>query len=183
MGEHRAVFLDRDGTINLDPGYLSDPEQLRLLPGAAEAVRELNERGLRTIVITNQSGIARGFYTEQQLGRIHERLAELLQERGARIDAFYYCPHHVEGKVAPYNTPCDCRKPSPGLLLKAAAEHNVDLSASTMIGNAASDIVVGARAGCRTVLISTDAIDPDACAPDHVAADLLEAARIVLAEP
>ncbi|HYG57567.1 MAG TPA: HAD family hydrolase, partial [Symbiobacteriaceae bacterium] len=148
-----GVFLDRDGTVNADPGYLHDPDQLRLLPGAAEAIARLNRRGVPVILVTNQAGIARGLYTETDFWRVQERLSGELGKAGARLDAVYFCPHHPDGTVLPYRVVCQCRKPRPGMLLRAAAEHGLDLSTSFMIGDRPSDVQAGASAGCRTVLV------------------------------
>jgi histidinol-phosphate phosphatase family protein len=144
---NKVVFFDRDGTIAKDVPYCSRPEQFELLPGAGKAIRGLNQAGFKVIIITNQSGIARGYFTEETLGKIHEKMRNDLAEYGAFIDAIYYCPHHPDDN-------CDCRKPKPGLILRAAAEHDIDLSKSFFIGDSDKDIEAGQAAGCRTVLLS-----------------------------
>jgi D-glycero-D-manno-heptose 1,7-bisphosphate phosphatase len=147
-----AAFLDRDGTINVkapEGEYVETPAEVRLLPGAAAAVRRLNEAGIPVLVVTNQRGIALGRMTEADLAAVHRRLAELLAAEGARVDAWYHCPHD-RGE-------CDCRKPEPGMLLRAAREHGVDLERSVMIGDAESDVEAGRRAGARTVLLGVEA--------------------------
>ncbi len=149
----RAVFFDRDGTIVKGVEYLRSPDELALLPSAAEAIKAFNERGYLTIIVTNQSGIARGYFTEERLGEIHHRLLEILSREGARIDAIYYCPHLADGTVEAYSVDCRCRKPKPGMLEKAAREHDIDLAKSIMIGDTPADITAGKAAGCRTVLI------------------------------
>lgn len=145
----RAVFLDRDGTLNEDPGYLSDPMQLKLLPGVGESLAKLNEAGYRLVVVSNQSGVGRGFIREETLPLIHRRLDELLVPYGARIDHYELCLHMPEDH-------CDCRKPKPKLILDAARELGIDLSKSFMIGDKWSDIEAGVAAGCRAnILVRT----------------------------
>lgn len=176
-----AVFWDRDNTLIEDPGYLSDPDQVKLLPGAAQAIRKLADAGFENIIVTNQSGIARGMFDEPTLERIHVRLRELLAAEGAEIDAIYYCPYleGPEAVVEQYRLESDLRKPKPGMLAKASLERQVDLAASWMIGNSTSDTQAGRAAGCRTILIA----DADARrdrSVDFVAASLDEAVEIVL---
>jgi D-glycero-D-manno-heptose 1,7-bisphosphate phosphatase len=151
----QAVFLDRDGTINEEVGHLDRMEKLQLIPGAAEAIRRINKSGMKAVVVTNQSGIARGFFDEAFVIEVHERLGELLRAEGALIDAFYYCPHHpAEGRVD-YVKMCDCRKPAPGMLLRAAEELGIDPSRSYMVGDTLKDIAAGARAGAQGILVRT----------------------------
>ncbi len=150
-----AVFLDRDGTLIAEVNYLSHPEQVRLLPGAANAVRALNTAGMLVIVVTNQAGVARGYFPESRIAEVHARLAELLAEHGACIDAFYYCPHHATEGVGEYRVECECRKPKPGMLLTAAREWNIDLARSWMVGDKPSDAEAGIAAGCRAILVQT----------------------------
>ena len=183
----RAVFVDRDGTLNEDIGYVSTPDELVIYPWAAEAVRLINESGLLTVVITNQSGIARGMYSEETLDAIHSRMIEELAREGARIDAVYYCPHHPEVGDARYRTACVCRKPRTGMLNKAAREHDVDLARSFIIGDKASDIKLAENAGARAALVLTGygretLAHPDRwpCAPEIVAENLLEAVKRIL---
>lgn len=141
-----AVFLDRDGTINEDRDYIGDPEDVVLIRGAAEAIKELNEQGIPVIVITNQSGIGRGYYGVAEFQAVNERLDELLRAKGAHIDGLYYCPHHPEDK-------CECRKPGTALIEEAAAEHNVNLSKSVIVGDKVSDMELGQKAGMKSVLV------------------------------
>ncbi len=183
----RAVFIDRDGTLNEDIGYVSTPDELVLYPWAAEAVRLINESGLLTVVITNQSGIARGMYTEETLDAIHSRMIEELAREGARIDAVYYCPHHPDVWDARYRIACECRKPRTGMLDKAAREHRIDLARSFVIGDKASDITLADNAGARGALVLTGygretIAHPDRwpCAPEIVAGNLLEAVKRML---
>ncbi|MBQ2315110.1 MAG: HAD-IIIA family hydrolase [Treponema sp.] len=157
----RAVFLDRDGTLNRDAGFISDCTQLELLPGTAAAVRRLNEAGILAIVVTNQPVIARGEASFEQLQEIHNKLETLLGREGAYLDAVYCCPHHPDkgfaGERPDYKIPCSCRKPQPGMLLQAAADFNIDLAASCMAGDTERDVQAGKNAGCgRNVLVSKD---------------------------
>jgi len=142
-----AVFLDRDGVINVDTGFVFRPEDLVWMPGAAEAVRYFNCRGFLVFVVTNQSGVARGFYTEADVAALHAWMAAELAARGARIDAFYYCPHHPEGSEPAYRLVCDCRKPAPGLIRRAFAEWPADPARSFLIGDRPSDLAAAAAAG------------------------------------
>ena len=150
-----AVFLDRDGTLIEEVYYLSAPEQVRLIPGATDAVRRLNDAGVLVVVVTNQAGVARGYFPESRVGAVHAHLSALLAERGARIDAFAYCPHHPTEGVGAYRIVCECRKPKPGLLLTAARDLGIDLSRSWMIGDKPCDAEAGKAAGCRSILVRT----------------------------
>jgi len=177
-----AVFLDRDGVIIEETHYLADPRALRLLPGAAEAIRLLNRAAIPAIVVTNQAGVGRGYYPESAVAQVHAELARQLSASGARLDALYYCPHHPDEG-------CDCRKPQPGMLLRAAQEHAIDLARSIMVGDKLSDLQAGQRAGCRAVLVLTGygaevraALGDQSPPPDHVAADLLAAVAWILSQ-
>src|SRR5919199_3538380 len=150
MTARPAVFLDRDGTINVEVNYLHQPADLDLIPGVPQAIARLNAAGLPVFVVTNQAGIARGYYTVADMRVLHEHLNALLGGYGAHIDAFYYCPHHPE-----FTGLCVCRKPAPGMVLAAAADHDLDLSRSWLIGDAAGDMGAGYAAGCRTILVRT----------------------------
>ncbi|MBE0558546.1 MAG: HAD family hydrolase [Proteobacteria bacterium] len=152
---HAAVFLDRDGTINEEVGYLDRLEKLRLIPGAAEAIRLINESGMKAIVVTNQSGVARGMFGEAFVGTVHRRLREMLAAEGASLDGLYFCPHHPTEGRGRYLRSCDCRKPAPGLLLRAAEELSLDPERSTMIGDTLKDIEAAARIGARGILVRT----------------------------
>jgi len=177
----RAVFLDRDDTIIKDKSYLSDPDGIEILPRAAESIRLLNDHGLPVIMITNQSGIARGIFTEERLHAIHKRLLSLLGDQGAKIDAIYYCPHHPEGTVKGLAVSCSCRKPNPGMLLQAAKDFGLDLPASFMIGDKPDDIEVIHKVGGKGVLVQTGN-HHDMEHADFIAEDLLQAAEWVLKE-
>jgi D-glycero-D-manno-heptose 1,7-bisphosphate phosphatase len=180
---NRAIFLDRDNTIIEDPGYISDPSQVKLVDGVAEALIELRAMGYKLIVVSNQSAVARGIVTEKTLGEIHDRVKQLLGEKGASLDAIYYCPYHPDGAVTKYRKESDWRKPKPGMLLAAAKEMDVDLSQSWMIGDRGRDIEAGLQAGCRTILIghqaSYEQTDPTKPKPDHRAVNMKEAVNIV----
>ena len=182
-----AIFLDRDGTINEDIGYVSSPDELNIYSYAAQAVRLINDAGLKVIIITNQSAVARRICDEPTLAAIHERLMAELAGDGAHIDAIYYCPHHPHVGDAPYRRDCQCRKPNPGMLLQAAREHDIDLSASYVVGDKASDMNLAANAGARGALVLTGygretlaARDHWPCAPAVIADDLLDAVRQIL---
>jgi len=150
-----GLFLDRDGTINAEVDFLTSPDDVVLLPTASRVIREAHELGLTVIVVTNQSGIARGLLTEKDLTAVNERLMHLLHADGAHIDALYYCPHHPTEGQAPYRTECECRKPNPGMLLRGRDAFGLDLSRSFMIGDRCADLEAGRRAGCRTGLVLT----------------------------
>lgn len=179
----KAVFLDRDDTLIEDPGYISDPSQVVLLAGVADALIGLKKMGYKTIVVSNQSGVARGIVTEEVLKQIHTRLKGLLSRQGAYIDAIYYCPFHPDGNIAKYRKESEMRKPNPGMLLKAAEDMDIDLENSWMVGDSYRDIAAGKKVGCRTILINSSVKpavktieDPD---PDNKAVNIVEAANII----
>jgi D-glycero-D-manno-heptose 1,7-bisphosphate phosphatase len=150
----RAVFIDRDGTINEEKEYLYRTDDFVFIPGAVQAIRMLNEAGFLVVVVTNQSGVARGYYTEEDVHQLHRYISAQLEQCGARVDAWYYCPHHPAGRGS-YALPCRCRKPLPGMLLEAAGRFAIDLESSIMIGDKLIDIQAGAVAGCRSILVRT----------------------------
>lgn len=189
-----AIFLDRDGTLNEEVGYLRSIDQFRLYSFTAQAIRRINDAGWLAIVITNQSGVARGYLTEPFLHQLHARMREELSvEAGARIDEFYYCPHLPPGLLSSGETKpspaCDCRKPKPGMLHRAAAEWPIDLSQSYMIGDRYGDLAAGFAAGTEGILVRTgygeEEIQRDQAAwdrpPGLIAANLLDAVEWVLA--
>ena len=157
LHKQRAIFLDRDGTINKHVGFLRNIDDFELLPGAAEAIRKINASGYLAIVVTNQPVIARGEVTEDQLREIHNKMETLLGQEGAYVDAIYYCPHHpdkgFEGEIPELKIDCDCRKPKPGMILQAAKDFNIDLENSWMIGDGENDIRAGTAAGCHTARV------------------------------
>jgi D-glycero-D-manno-heptose 1,7-bisphosphate phosphatase len=151
-----VVFLDRDGTLNVEAGYIRQLENLVLIDGAAQAVKRLNDAGVAAILITNQTGAARGYYPEQHILDLNARLVRLLQEHGAHLDDVYYCPHLEEGSVPDYSFACDCRKPAPGLTVKAYAEHpELDRSRAFVVGDKATDVELAHNCGAIGVLVST----------------------------
>lgn len=158
--KQKAIFLDRDGTINRYVGFLRDIDQFELIPGVADAIKSINNSGYLAIVVTNQPVIARGEVTWDELQQIHNKMETLLGAEGAYLDAIYFCPHHpdkgFEGEIPELKIDCNCRKPKPGMLLKAAEDFNIDLKASWMIGDGKNDIEAGRNAGCRTILLTED---------------------------
>jgi D-glycero-D-manno-heptose 1,7-bisphosphate phosphatase len=172
----RAVFLDRDGTIVEDIGFVRRVEDVKLLPQAAEALARLNRAGWAVVVVTNQSGVARGLLSEKDVAATNERMKDLLKKQGAHVDAVYYCPHLPEGKVTEYAIVCGCRKPRPGMILKAAQDLDIDLANSVTVGDAPRDVEAGLSAGTRAILLTQSATRadqaPDACgqAPDLLSA-------------
>ena len=181
------MFLDRDGTICEEVGYIGSAGQVRLIPRSGEAVRLLNERGFKVVVVTNQSGVARGFFPESRLKEVHAELARQLRENQAYVDAIYYCPHHPTEGSGAYVRECECRKPATGLILRAAEDLKLDVPSSYVIGDHFSDVECGQRAGAKTVLLLTghgrEALAKRgkwAREPDHITADLYEAVRWVL---
>jgi len=173
----RAVFLDRDGTIAKDVPYCSRVEDFEILHTVPEGIRLLNESAFKVVVITNQSGIARGRFTQQTLALIHQRMQEELAEHGARVNGIFVCPHHPDEG-------CECRKPKPALLLRAAEEMDIDLQLSYMVGDDAKDVEAGKSAGCKTVLVTTGPnqgeIDGQVRLPEYVANTLYEAAEWIV---
>ena len=177
----RAVFLDRDGTIIEDIGYLGECSKIKFLPRASKAIKLLNENGFKVIVATNQSGVARGYFTEETVREINRYIQETLAKQGALIDKFYYCPHHIEGIIEEYKKECYCRKPNPGMIEQAVGEFDIELKNSFVIGDKSTDIELGHRAGCRTILL-TNKMSPGrekeiTSMPHHIATDLYKAVK------
>lgn len=180
---NKAVFMDRDNTLIEDPGYINNPDQVKLLGGASEALIELKEMDYKRVIVTNQSAVARGIVTEKVLKKIHDRLEKLLAHEGAHIDKIYYCPYHPNGVIEKYRRDSDLRKPNPGMILTAAEEMGIDLKQSWVIGNSYRDITAGLRAGCKTILINAS-IDqtyrkPTDPVPDEQAVNIKEAVNII----
>ena len=150
-----AVFLDRDGTINVEKDYLHRAEDFTFIAGVPDAIRRLREAGFLVVVVTNQSGVARGYYPREAVCRLHEHLQQELRRHGAAIDGFYVCPHHPTEGVGDYRIDCDCRKGAPGMLLQAARDHAIDLDRSFMVGDKLADIEAGQAAGCSSLLVRT----------------------------
>jgi len=184
----RAIFIDRDGTLSEEVGYVNHLSRYRPFPFAAEAVRLINRAGWRAILVTNQSGVARGYFTEELLGRVHARLEESLKQEGARLDAIYYCPHHPTVGEAPYRQDCECRKPRPGLLRRAADDFGLDLTRCFVIGDRYKDVEMAHRAGAGGVLVLTGYGLGEyeyqrgswPREPEHVAENLLDAVKWIL---
>ncbi len=183
MKKYAAVFLDRDGTINEEVGYMDSLEKLKIIPEAFEAIRLINQNGMKAVVITNQSGVARGLFSEEFVQTVHAIIQEQLKARKAFIEAFYHCPHHPTEGQGVYLQACNCRKPAPGLLFKAADEMEIDLGRSYMIGDMPKDIDAAKRAGAKGILVRTGygqehrAFDVE---PDYIAGNILEAVRWIL---
>jgi D-glycero-D-manno-heptose 1,7-bisphosphate phosphatase len=183
-----GVFLDRDGTICEEVGYVNHIDRCALLPRSAEAIRLLNEAGIPVAIVTNQAGVARGYFREELIHEVHTRVRSLLAAQGAHVGAIYFCPHHPTAGEPPYRQDCSCRKPKPGLILRGAQELGIDLARSFMVGDSARDVQAAAAAGVTSVLVLTGygrgewEHQPErfATRPAHVAADLLEAVRWIL---
>ena len=183
-----VVFLDRDGTLNEEVGYIRDVSNLVLIEGAGAAIKKLNDAGVATVLVTNQSGVARGYYPEEHIGQLHRRLVGLLAGQGARLDALYYCPHLPEGTVEPFNTVCQCRKPEPGMVSRALAEHrDLDGSRSYVVGDKSTDVELAQKCGSKGVLVTTgfgqDVLEGKyqwPVKPDYTAANITEAVDWIL---
>ena len=189
MTSRPAVFIDRDGTLTDEVGYVNHPARLTLLPRSAEAIRRLNAAGVAAVVVTNQAGIARGYFSEDVLDKVHDALHAQLAVAGARLDGLYACIHHPTEGRPPYRAACECRKPKPGLLRRAADELGLDLQRSVMVGDKASDLAPGRAVGAAAVLVLTGYGVGEweyrrahfEVQPDHVAGDLLDAVEWALA--
>jgi D-glycero-D-manno-heptose 1,7-bisphosphate phosphatase len=185
-----AVFMDRDGCLIEEMGYINHPSRVRLLPRTPAAVARLNRAGIAAVMATNQAGIARDYFSEETLEAVNAEVERQLADHGANLDALYVCTHHPTAGQAPYRDACGCRKPKPGLLLRAAAEMNLDLSRSVMIGDKPSDVAAGQAAGVSTVLVLTGYGRGEweyrrhewTLGPDHVAEDLFDAVEWALAK-
>lgn len=188
----KAAFLDRDGTLLVEGDFLTNEADMRIIEGAPEATRRLADGGFALVVVTNQAVIARGIATEALVAEIHAALGDrLVAAGGAPIDAYYVCPHHPHAELPRYRLECACRKPRPGMILRAAEEMGLDLEASYMVGDRITDVAAGARAGCRTVLVECGAhleppivtLEPleEGLEPDHTSADIAQAVDWILA--
>lgn len=181
-GKTNAAFIDRDGVINEERNYVHRISDFVLLPGVVEGLSLLRDAGYLIIVVTNQAGIARGYYEQAEMDRLHDHLRKLLAEQGVSLDAIYFCPHHPQGCIEALAIECDCRKPSPGMLLQAAKDFNINLSASVLIGDKFSDVQAGKRAGVGRIAIVESGHKVEQAArleSDVVAKDLLDAARML----
>jgi D-glycero-D-manno-heptose 1,7-bisphosphate phosphatase len=185
---NRAVFLDRDGTLNEEVGYVNHLERFVLLPQVGQAIRLLNEHGIKAVVITNQSGVARGYFPESLIHQVHQKMQDLLKKEGARLDGIYYCPHHPDIGVPPYRQKCRCRKPATGLVEEAVKELDIDCSRSYVIGDRDVDIEFAPQIGAKGILVLTGYGKGEweyfgnqwKVRPDHVATDLHEAVQWIL---
>ena len=185
-----AIFLDRDGTVTDEVGYINHISRAKVYPFAAEAVRMLKSTGLPVIIVTNQSGVGRGYFTEEIIGQVHRMVQQTLQDAGTSIDAYYYCPHHPSAVVADYRQECRCRKPGTGMPEAAAEEFGIDLSRSYMVGDTYRDMKMGFGIGARTVMLMTGYGRGEyeyrrgewPRMPDLIAENLLDAAQIILQE-
>jgi len=181
----RAVFLDRDGTLIKNRHFSFRPSDVEFMDGVEEGLRLLHGADYSLIVVTNQSGVARGLFPESAVQEIHARMEELLSREGIPLSGFYYCPHHPDGTVPEYSLVCDCRKPRPGLILRASVEKEIDTSRSWLIGDIMDDILAGRRAGCRTVLVNgwyERLKHPFHPHPHFMAKTFLEAARYIVSK-
>lgn len=184
----RAVFLDRDGTVSEEVGYVNHVGRFRLLPRAAQGIRRINESDYLAVLVTNQAGVARGYFKESLVIAVHERLEELLAENGAHLDGIYYCPHHPTAGEPPYRQDCDCRKPKPGMVLAAQRDLNIDVAQSFMVGDKHSDITFAQSVGMQGVLVKTGyglgEIEQWSAEwteqPDQICEDLLDAVEWIL---
>jgi len=183
---HVGIFLDRDGTINQEVDYVRSTDEFHLIEGSAPGIRELNEQGWQVFVVTNQSGIARGFLTETQLAEIHSTLEKALRAHGASIDAIYYCPHHPDFGKPPYRAVCDCRKPNIGMITRAIHEFDLDLERLFVVGDRLLDMQMGRAAGARCILVRTgygerelELCRADGGSPDYVADNLSDAVQYI----
>jgi D,D-heptose 1,7-bisphosphate phosphatase len=180
----KAVFLDRDGTIIEDAGYIGEIDRVRFLRGSGKAIKLLNENNYKVIVITNQAGVARGYFTEEAVREVNNYISESLARENARIDGFYYCPHHIDGVVEEYRKDCYNRKPKPGMVEQAARDFDIDLAQSFIIGDNMSDIEAGHRAGCRSIFLSdvklSDKVENSIIVPDFTVPSLFKAVTLLL---
>ena len=188
--QHTAVVIDRDGTLNREVGYINHIDRMRLYPWSAEAVRKLNRAGVPVIVLTNQSGVGRGYFSEELVHRVHQRIALELAASEAHLDAFYYCPHHPDSNQAAYKKKCQCRKPRVGMMDEAAKRFHIDVTSSYVVGDSTRDMEMGFNAGARTVLVMTGYGRGNyenqrgrwPRPPDLIAENLLEAVEKILGE-
>ncbi len=181
--KHKAVFLDKDGTLVEDVPYNVDPGKIKLYPEVGKALKRLKKAGFKLIIISNQAGVAKGYFKESALEVVEKVLGKQLEQYNVVLDGFYYCPHHSEGTVAEYVQDCACRKPKAGMLLKAAKDLNIDLAQSWMVGDILNDIEAGNGAGCKTILVNrgneTEWVMNDKRKPDHIVENLLEASNLI----
>jgi D-glycero-D-manno-heptose 1,7-bisphosphate phosphatase len=179
------VFLDRDGTVIEEVGYLNRLDRIAFFPWSVDAIRVLNDAGFLVVIVTNQAGVARGYFDEALVRDAHELIDRRVKAGGARIDGYYYCPHHPDGAVQAYRETCDCRKPKPGMLHRAAREHGIDIARSFVVGDRWLDVRMGQAAGAKTVLVRTgygleEEAQPDGTVADAVADNLMDASAWII---
>jgi len=155
MSQNKACFLDRDGVIIEEVNYLSSPDQVKVFPEAIEALKLLRDNNYKIIIVTNQAGVARGYFKLTDISLVHDKIDEILSRHNLSIDSYYYCPHHPKGSVPEYSIECNCRKPMPGMLLEAIDDHNINISKSFLIGDKMSDINAGKNVNCPGILVKT----------------------------
>lgn len=185
-----GIFLDRDGTIVEEVGYINHLERLKFFPWTVEALRKLNSAGVPLVIVTNQSGVGRGHFSEELVNQVHRKIQDEVTARGARIDAFYFCPHHPAAALAAYRQDCRCRKPGVGMIERAAQRFKIDPRASYVVGDSYRDVQLGFNVGARTILLMTGYGRGEyeyhrhewPRPPDHISENLLEAARLILDE-
>ncbi len=183
-----AVFIDRDGTINEQMGYINHLSRFKVLPGVPEAIKLLNGNGNLAIIVSNQSGVGRGYFPIKVVHQVHDHLEEILKDQGAKLDGIYFCPHYPKGAVPEYSEECDCRKPKTGLIEQACKDHDINLSASYVIGDRITDIELARRASLKSVMVKTGygrgdieyVLPQRTMKPDHIAEDLLDAVRWII---
>ncbi|MBN2541765.1 HAD family hydrolase [bacterium] len=179
---NNCVFIDRDGTLIVEKDFLQNPDDVEFIDGSIEAVKLFNDMGFKVIIVSNQSGVARGYFTENEVQIVNMRVQEIVEKEGAHIDDMYYCPHHPDGVVPEYSLHCDCRKPKPGMVYKAVENHDIDLETSYVIGDKESDVLLGKLAGVTAIRVRTGygkdlGSSGILTRADHVAENLLEAAK------
>jgi D-glycero-D-manno-heptose 1,7-bisphosphate phosphatase len=181
---NRAVFIDKDGTLIPDIPYNVDPKLIELDPSTPLSLKRVHDNGYLLILVSNQSGVARGFFSEDKLNDVVAKIQSDLSGASVQLDDFYFCPHHPEGQIEKYSVDCDCRKPKPGMIVRAASKHNIELSRSWMVGDILNDIEAGNRAGCRTILVDngneTEWIYAEFRNPSKVVRSLSEAMEFIL---
>ncbi len=184
----RAIFMDRDGTVSYEVGYVNHLDRYEIMAGSAEAIAKINSSNFLAVVITNQAGVARGYFKEELVAKVHEKLKRLLAAKGAHLDGIYYCPHHPDVGEPPYRQRCSCRKPEPGMILRAQKDLDIDLSGSYIIGDSIKDIQTGINAGVRGILLLTGygrgeyehASEGWTVRPIHIAENLADAVDWIL---
>lgn len=183
---NKAIFLDKDGTLVRDYPYNVDPQKIEFLSGVIDGLKHLAKQGFKLFVVSNQSGLARGYFSEEELKQYFDTLASMLAEQNIFLEDMYFCPHHPEGKINQYTKDCHCRKPKAGLIIQAAGEHNIQRSKSWMIGDILNDIEAGKTAGCNTILVDngheTEWYITEHRTPDLLVSDFLSAAQHIVAE-